>query len=93
MRSNVPGTLYIGHIEPRLAHAGHYIGWTERAVDTRWSEHITGKGSPLVAAAVANGSQVTWHNIGVGTRYDERKLHNRKRGADVCPTCKEARTA
>lgn len=91
MRSNVVGTLYIGHIEPRLHHAGHYIGWTERAVETRWAEHVKGKGSPLVKAAIAAGSCVTWSALGSGTRFDERKLHNRKNGSGVCPTCKDAR--
>lgn len=92
-RQNVEGNLYIGHIEPRLAHAGHYIGWTERPTSTRWTEHERGAGSPLIRAAIERGHIVTWAELGRGTRHDERKLHNRKRGADICPTCRERKLA
>jgi len=92
-RQNVEGNLYIGHIDPKLAHAAHYIGWTERECEARWAEHEKGTGSPLVKAAVAQGSRVTWVFLGRGTRHDERKLHNRKNGSGICPTCKAARRA
>lgn len=89
-RVDVEGTLYVAHIEPALAHARHYIGWTERAAEARWDEHVTGKGSPLIRAAIAAGRVVTWAVVGTGTRHDERRMHNRKNGAAFCPTCKGA---
>lgn len=92
-RQNVEGNLYVGHIEPKLAHAGHYIGWTERDVQLRWNDHETGRGSPLIRAALAAGSTVTWCSLGRGTRHDERRMHNMKRGSRICPVCKAARRA
>lgn len=55
--------VYLAHLEPRLAHAGHYLG-TSEDVAHREQVHTSGNGSRLVAAAVAAGSRVqivrTW---------------------------------
>jgi hypothetical protein len=82
--------LYLLHIDPPLAHASHYLGFTERTPEQRLHEHtnVPSKGSPLVQAAVAQGSTVTlarvWDN---GTRTMERMLKNRKNSKKLCPCC------
>jgi predicted GIY-YIG superfamily endonuclease len=49
--------LYLLHFDPRYRHAGHYLGYTED-LPKRFALHIQGKGSPLVKAAVNNGSRI-----------------------------------
>lgn len=82
--------VYILHIEPAYQHARHYIGFTTRPVADRVAEHLAGRGSPLVAAALAAGCEVTvarkWH---CGTREFERFLKNRKETGKFCPCCSE----
>ena len=89
-RQNVEGELYIAHLSPKVSHAEHYIGWTEGPVEKRWNTHLAKQGSPLIRAAVERGSTITFHALGRGTRYDERRMHNRKNGRAFCPTCKGA---
>jgi hypothetical protein len=87
-RSNVQGTLYIAHLDPKVSHAQHYIGWTEGPVEKRWETHLRKAGSPLIRAAVERGATITFADLGPGTRWDERRMHNAKRGARFCPTCR-----
>jgi len=87
------GRLYVAHIEPKVAHAGHYVGWTGGPVERRWATHLKGDGSPLIRAAVERGCSVTFTDLGPGTRHDERRLHNRHGAAGFCPTCKAAQRA
>ena len=83
------GTCYLLHFEPAYVHARHYLGWTNRDVAQRVSEHVRGLGSPLVKAAVQSGSNVrlvrTWQNV---DRYYERALKNQHNGPRYCPLCK-----
>jgi hypothetical protein len=58
------GTVYLLHFEPGLPVTGtrvarHYLGWTEGDVDDRLAQHVAGRGSPLVHAAVSAGATVT----------------------------------
>jgi len=81
--------VYVLHFDPPYRHARHYIGFTvEKTPDRRLWQHLNGRGSPLVKAAVAAGCEVRvaafWRS---GTRTFERWL---KRRADVykwCPCC------
>ena len=79
--------VYVLHIEPPYRHAAHYIGFTTRP-DERVAEHLSGRGSPLVRAALAAGHEVTvalkWH---CGTRQFERYLKNQKGTRQFCPRC------
>jgi hypothetical protein len=62
----------------RYVHAGHYVGIAlDGDVDRRVWEHLTGKGSPLVAAAVAAGLEILVVLDVPGDRGLERRLHNR----------------
>lgn len=88
MREKVSGTVYLLHFEPPYKHARHYLGWTEGSVDKRVAEHVSGRGSPLVRAAVEAGHGVivarTWSDQ---DRYFERQLKNGKNGPRLCPIC------
>lgn len=81
--------LYLLHLEPRLAHAGHYLGFA-LDIDRRVAEHLRGgdRSSPLVRAAIAAGSTVTlvrtWPG---GDRTLERRLKRRHEGPRFCPVC------
>jgi hypothetical protein len=81
-------SVYILHIEPPYRHAAHYIGFTTRPVGDRVGEHLAGRGSPLIAAALSAGHEVTvarkWH---CGTRQFERFLKNHKATPKFCPHC------
>jgi predicted GIY-YIG superfamily endonuclease len=81
--------VYVLHIEPPYQHAAHYIGYTSRPeVETRVAEHLAGRGSPLIRAALAAGHKITiahkWH---CGTREFERDLKNRKETPRLCRLC------
>lgn len=80
--------VYVLHIEPPYRHAAHYIGYTSRPIPDRVDEHLAGRGSPLIRAALAAGHDVTvalkWH---CGTRTFERFLKNMKGTRQFCPHC------
>jgi len=82
---------YLLHLDPPLAHARHYAGIAlDGNVLRRVREHITGHGSPLIAAAVAAGCQVRVVLDVPGDRGLERRWHNAP-GTRVCPECKPRR--
>lgn len=93
-RQNVEGTIYLLHLDPPVAHARHYLGWTERDVVDRLAEHLRGAGSPLVRAAVERGSRVslvrTWP---ARTRHEERRLKRNSHIPRLCPACRAAALA
>ena len=89
---NVAGTLYLLHFDrpyPRDARAGvrHYLGWA-LDVDSRLAEHLAGRGSPLVRAAVAAGIGVELVATWPGTRHDERACKRGHNHARYCPRCR-----
>lgn len=90
-------TIYVLHFDPpyrarigdtdRFKTAGHYIGSTAGNVHDRISEHLLGRGSPLVRAALASGSRVVLAATMPGGRTEERRIkatHHRERW---CPLC------
>lgn len=88
-------SVYILHVEPRLAHAGHYVGWTEeRTVTHRVNQHLSAgsKASPLIIAALMAGRAVTLARAWEGDQFDrafERRLKNLggKARTQRCPLC------
>jgi hypothetical protein len=81
-------SIYLLHIDPPLKHARHYIGFCEGDPEDRLKQHLSGRGSPLIKAAVAAGSSITIaHVIPDGDRTMERRLKNRGGAARWCPVC------
>lgn len=79
--------VYVLHFDPPLQHARHYVGWTDHDdVATRLGEHLSGRGSRLVRAAVAAGVKVEIAHVFIGAdRHFERKI---KKSTDVCRWCR-----
>jgi hypothetical protein len=88
-------SVYLLCIQPPLAHAAHYCGFSEApTVDRRVNEHLSGgcKASPLVVAALLAGRTVTLARRWDGPQFNrafERRLKNLggKRRAQRCPFC------
>lgn len=86
--TGIPGTLYLLHFDRPYRLARHYLGWTGRPVEDRVAEHLAGKASPLVRAAVAAGITVTLARVWEGaTRNEERRRKNQRNGPRSCPVC------
>jgi len=90
-------TIYVLHFDPpyaasigdtgRTKTAGHYVGSCSGDPAERVRDHLEGRGSPLVRAAVAAGCTVTLAATMPGGRQDERRIkrsHHRERW---CPYC------
>jgi hypothetical protein len=81
------GTVYLLHFDRSYRHARHYIGFTQN-LEQRLEEHRAGRGSPLIAAAIADGIDFQLAAIWDGDRHDERRLHGQKNSrARLCPIC------
>ncbi len=86
------GVVYLIHLSRAYRHARHYLGWTQN-LEQRLAEHRAGRGSPLLAAAVADGIELELAATWSGDRYDERRRHRMKNSpARLCPICKAQRT-
>lgn len=74
------------HFERPLAHAQHYIGWTQDE-EVRIERHQDGRGSRLLAAVQAQG--IPWRVVRRwrGTRDHERYLKNLRHGPAFCSVC------
>lgn len=86
------GTIYLLHMEKKLAHSQHYIGYANggmEAVERRIAQHECGRGSPMLRAA--READISWELVRTwrGTRSFERSLKNRKNARQLCPCCIE----
>lgn len=83
------GTVYLIHLDEKISHAQHYIGWTN-FFEKRIEHHRNGNGAKFLAEAVRlsiNFEVVrTWKNKDGNF---ERKLKNQKNARRLCPKCKE----
>ena len=87
------GTVYLLHFDRSYRHARHYIGFTQN-LEQRLAEHRAGRGSPLIAAAIADGIDFQLAAIWQGDRHAERRLHRQKNTrARLCPICIADKTA
>jgi len=90
-------TVYLLHFEPayeakigdtgRTNVAGLYLGSTAAPVEDRLAEHLAGRGSPLVRAAVAAGCAIELVAVGAGDKQVERRLKRRHQHSTYCPRC------
>jgi hypothetical protein len=81
------GIVYLLHFDRSYRHARHYIGFTQ-SLEQRLAEHRAGRGSPLIAAAIADGIDFQLAAIWQGDRHAERRLHRQKNArARLCPIC------
>src|SRR5882762_4293587 len=82
-------TVYLLHITPSYQHAGHHIGFCEEEDPSRrFERHLSGRGSPLIKAAIAAGCKVhVAHHFPGANRSFERKLKNRGSARRWCPSC------
>lgn len=94
---NVPGTIYLVHLDPPYRHARHYLGWAEggqEGLEHRLAEHEAGRGARLLAVAKAAGS--SWRLVRTWpgeTRARERQIKNTRHVPHYCPDCQPERTA
>ncbi len=84
--------VYLLHFTRPYCHAQHYLGWSPRLM-RRLLAHLTGRGSPLVAAVVASGITVQLARTWSGDRAVERALKRRKHHRVYCPLCTASRAA
>lgn len=92
--------VYLLHFEPpyeapigdtgRVKRAGHYLGSTANTAAERMAEHVAGRGSPLVRAAVAAGSRVVLAGVWPGGRELERRMKRSHHHARHCLYCSGA---
>jgi predicted GIY-YIG superfamily endonuclease len=84
------GVIYLIHLDGKLAHSRHYIGWAHTGrLDARLEHHARGTGSRFMAAVREAG--IGWHvaRTWTGDRYLERRLKNRHGAGRFCPECKK----
>lgn len=85
--------VYLLHYDEKIAHAQHYIGFTDD-LDRRIREHRGGKsGARIVSEFHDRGIGFTVARVWPdGTRELERTLKTkRKKATALCPKCKEAK--
>jgi predicted GIY-YIG superfamily endonuclease len=80
------GTVYLVHFARPLAHARHYIGWTENE-EIRVEFHREGRGSRLLAAI--QREEIPWLVVRrwKGSRARERYLKRQRNAPAFCPVC------
>lgn len=82
--------LYLVHFERPLAHAQHYLGWTQCDLDERITRHRGGDGARLLA--VANERGIGWEVVRVwpgAKRSVEQKYKRAKHNRRLCPVCRQ----
>jgi hypothetical protein len=81
-------SVYLLHFHPSYLHAGHYIVSAKVIPRRRLQQHLAGRGSPLVKAAIAAGSRVhVAHFFPGAPRSFERKLKNWGSAKKWCLAC------
>jgi predicted GIY-YIG superfamily endonuclease len=93
MASDVPGTVYLLHLDPPYKHARHYLGWAADLA-ARMADHAEGRGARLLAVQKAAGG--TWHLTRTwtdATRSYERRIKNTGHVPHYCPACQPGRSA
>jgi len=77
---------YLIHLDRPLAHASHYVGFSNNIL-RRLLEHRSGVGSPLLRAC--NDYGISWRVVRVWAdgRGRERAIKRQKNSPRFCPVC------
>lgn len=87
-QENVPGLIYLLHLEQPIYHAQHYIGWCGNGkLDDRLAKHRKSNGARLLRAANLQGIEYRLVRLWAGTRHDERRIKRWADGPRLCPCC------
>lgn len=86
-------TCYLIHLNENLAHARHYIGFTEGYPHNRLKEHKVGLGARMLEVCNERGIDYDIVRTWKGDRKLERRLKNRKNAAKLCPICNKFHNA
>lgn len=78
--------VYLIHFDQPLAHARHYIGWTDD-IEARLERHKAGQGSRLMEVVTSAGIAWKVSRTWTGGRSLERRLKRQKHAARLCPAC------
>lgn len=79
--------IYLLHLNRKLHHAQHYIGYTEN-LSQRLNTHAMGRGSKMLRAAALKG--ISWQLVRVWTNVPpsfERQIKRTHSACDYCPVC------
>lgn len=86
-------TVYLLHFDAPLGNerhtAQHYLGSTAD-LPARLTEHRAGRSARMLEVLHERGIGFECVRTWPGDRTLERKLKNRKKAADLCPTCRAA---
>lgn len=96
MASDINGTIYLLHFSAKLAHAQHYLGWTEQPPEYRLADHLAVRNRPakIVSAAKAAGLTIVIARTWPGeTRTEERRMKKMAMAPRLCPICRAAKAA
>jgi predicted GIY-YIG superfamily endonuclease len=80
------GIVYLIHFQRKLAHSGHYIGFTTN-LDKRITDHLCGQGARLMEVITEAGIEWKVARTWQGDRNFERYLKNRKDAPRLCVIC------
>lgn len=85
-------SVYILHFSEKYYHSRHYIGFTDRDIETRFFEHIIYHKSPLIDAVIKAKIGINLARVfREAGREFERALKRRKNTAQICPICRAER--
>lgn len=82
------GHVYLIHFEEKLAHAQHYIGFSND-VEARHARHSRCDGARILRACKMAGIGFEVVRTWVGDRNMERRLKNQRNAKRMCPVCQK----
>ena len=82
--------VYTLHFWPKLAHAGHYTGASDK-LPARLVDHVLGRGARITQVQRERGGSWVVGRVEPGGRDRERQLKNQHNGAQHCDVCHSLR--
>jgi len=80
------GYIYILHLDSKLSHARHYVGWAKNPL-ARIAHHKNGSGARFTQVCNEQGIGYTPSLIVAGDRTEERRIKNTHNVKRYCPHC------